>query len=70
MNAVWNYFFFRRRDLRASLLLNVPYAVIAITLAGSLALLGDGTIWVFAPYLVYLVYGAYYGYATWRLNED
>jgi tryptophan-rich sensory protein len=69
VNALWNYFFFRRRDLRASLLLNVPYLLIAIVLAGSLASRGDGTIWVFAPYLVYLAYAIYYGYETWRLNE-
>ena len=69
VNALWNYFFFRRRDLRASLLLNIPYVAIAIVLAGSLASRGDGSIWVFAPYLVYLAYAVYYGYATWRLND-
>ena len=54
VNAGWNYFFFRRRDLWASLLLNIPYAVIAATLATMLVQMGDGSIWVFAPYLVYL----------------
>ena len=44
--------------------------VIAVTLAINLIVLGDGSIWVFVPYLVYLVYALYFGYATWRLNED
>jgi translocator protein len=69
VNAVWNYFFFRRADLRASMILNIPYGLIAITLAIALVRVGDGIVWVFVPYLVYLVYGLYYGYATWRLND-
>jgi translocator protein len=69
VNALWNYFFFRRRDLRASLLLNIPYAVIVVALAMALVRLGDGSIWVFVPYLVYLIYAVYYQYATWRLNN-
>jgi tryptophan-rich sensory protein len=69
VNALWNYFFFRKRDLRASLILNIPYGLIAIGLSAALIRVGDGIIWVFVPYLVYLVYGLYYGYATWRLND-
>ena len=70
VNALWNYFFFRRRDLRASLLLNVPYVAIAIVLATALVSRKDGSIWIFVPYLVYLAYAIYYGYAVWTLNED
>jgi len=70
VNALWNYFFFRRRDLRGSLILNIPYVMIALTLAITLIGLGDGSIWVFVPYLMYLVFAVYYGYAVWRLNPD
>ena len=69
LNALWNLYFFRRRDLRGSFVVSVVYGVIALALTVVLARLGDGSVWVFAPYQIYLVYGAYYGYATWRLNR-
>jgi tryptophan-rich sensory protein len=70
INAVWNYFFFRRRDLRGSLLLNIPYAVTAIGLVLVLVRIDAGSAWVFAPYLIYLAYAIYYCYATWRMNAE
>ena len=69
LNALWNLYFFRRRDLRGSFVVSVVYGLIALALTVTLSRLGDGSVWVFAPYQIYLVYGAYYGYATWRLNS-
>jgi len=68
VNAIWNYYFFRRKDLWRSLLLNVPYVLIAFGLGFTLFRLNDGSGWIFVPYLVYLPYAVWYGYATWRLN--
>jgi tryptophan-rich sensory protein len=68
-NALWNLYFFRRRDLRGSFWVSVVYAVVAVGLTATLTRLGDGSLWVFMPYQIYLVYGTYYGYATWRLNS-
>ena len=48
MKAAWNYFFFRRRDFRASLLLNGPYLLVALGLALTLVRLGDGSVWQFS----------------------
>ena len=70
LNAVWNYLFFRRRDLRGSLLLNIPYAVAAIGLAVALARVDVTGAWVFSLYLLYLAYAIYSCYATWRMNAE
>ena len=67
-NAGWNHFFFRRRDLRASMLYNVAYAGVAVAFAVSLFRADAMAGWIFLPYLVYLVYGSWWGYALWRLN--
>lgn len=69
INALWNLYFFRRRDLRGGFVLSIIYVPVALALTVTLARLGDGSAWIFAPYLAYLVYGGYYGYATWRLNS-
>jgi tryptophan-rich sensory protein len=69
VNASWNYLFFRRRDLGRSFLLNVPYAAIALSLAVALVRIGDGSVWVFVPYLVYLGYAIWFGYMSWQLND-
>ena len=67
-NAGWNYFFFRRRDLRASMLYNVAYAGVAVALAVALFRADATAGWTFLPYLGYLVYGSWWGYALLRLN--
>jgi tryptophan-rich sensory protein len=68
-NAGWNYFFFRRRDLRASLVFNGLYAAVAVALAVALFRVDPASGWIFLPYLVYLVYGTWWGYSLWRLNR-
>ena len=68
-NALWNYAFFRRRDLRLTWRIAVGYALLAIILAGLLLASDRTAALMFAPYLTYLVYGTWWTYATWRLNS-
>lgn len=67
-NAGWNYFFFRRRDLEASMRYSIAYAGVALAFAVALFRVDAVAGWIFLPYLVYLVYGTWWGYALWRLN--
>jgi len=70
INALWNYFFFRTRNLRHAYLLGLPYGVIAISLFLLLLLRLDRTAaWFLLPYLLYLFYGNFWGYRIWKLNS-
>ena len=67
-NAFWSVLFFRWRDLRASFIAFVPYAVLV---AGLIILLARtypfGAI-LLSCYGVYLIYATRWGYHLWRLN--
>jgi tryptophan-rich sensory protein len=69
VNAYWNYLFFRRRSLRQSFLLGLPYTVIAIVLSGLLFRLDPSTAWLFLPYTLYLTYANTWTYRIWQLND-
>ncbi len=68
INAGWNWFFFRSRNLFYAFLIGLPYSVIAMVL---LAVLFDAdraaALWL-APYLIYLCYANVWGYSIWKLN--
>lgn len=69
INAAWNYFFFRSRNLLHCFLLSLPYSVIAVALFVLLAWKIDReAAWWILPYLPYLCYANVWGYRTWRLN--
>lgn len=70
INASWNYFFFRRRNLRQAFLVNIPYVLVASGLAIVLFRLDRVGGWLLVPYLIYLVYAVWLGYAMWRLHES
>ena len=71
INALWNYFFFRTRNLRYAYLLGLPYGVIAISLFLLLLLrLDRPAAWFLLPYLLYLFYGNFWGYRIWKLNSS
>jgi len=70
INALWNYFFFRTRNLFHAYLLGIPYSVIAISLFLLLLLRLDHiAAWCLLPYLLYLFYGNFWGYRIWKLNR-
>ena len=69
LNALWNAFFFRRRNLRGAFLLSFGYSAIAAALLVVL-LKRDviSALW-FVPYVVYLLYANAWGYQIWQLNR-
>lgn len=69
VNAIWNYVFFRARNLFLSFFAFIPYPLLAIALFVCLLQLEPIAAWVFLPYLVYLNYAAFICYKYWKLNE-
>jgi tryptophan-rich sensory protein len=70
INALWNYFFFRTRNLFHAYLLGLPYNAIAISLFLLLLLRLDRmAAWCLFPYILYLFYGNLWGYRIWKLNS-
>jgi benzodiazapine receptor len=67
-NALWNAAFFRRRDVRLSWWVAVTYAILALALAVALWRADRVALWVFVPYLLYLIYGTWWVYTVWQLN--
>jgi translocator protein len=70
INALWNYFFFRTRNLLHAYVLGLPYSAVAISLFLWLLLrLDKVAAWCLLPYLLYLFfYANLWGYRIWKLN--
>ena len=70
INALWNYFFFRTRNLFHAYLLGLLYSAIAVSLFLLLLLRLDRlAAWCLLPYLLYLFcYANLWGYRIWKLN--
>ncbi len=69
LNAVWNYFFFRRRNLRGSFRLAIVYTFAAIALFICLWQFDLIAAYALIPYFLYLVYAFYWGLGLLRLNS-
>jgi tryptophan-rich sensory protein len=69
-NASWSVLFFRWRDLRASFIAFIPYALLIAALAAVLASTYPVGAALFLCYGVYLVYGTWWGYRLWLLNTS
>jgi benzodiazapine receptor len=67
-NALWNYIFFRARTLLGAFLLGFPYTLVAIGLFVCLIQFDKVAAWAFVPYLIYLIYAAWWSYALLKLN--
>jgi tryptophan-rich sensory protein len=67
-NAFWSVLFFRSRDLRASFIVFVPYAVLVATLVILLARTYPLGAILLSFYCIYLIYATRWGYHLWRLN--
>jgi tryptophan-rich sensory protein len=65
-NALWNVLFFRWRDLRASFVAFIPYAVV-VAVAVLFRVYPFGAA-LFACYCMYLIYATWWVYNLWRLN--
>ena len=69
-NAFWSVLFFRWRDLRASVIAFIPYAVVVAALVASLTRSYPFGAVLFMCYCAYLVYAAWWGYRLWLLNTQ
>lgn len=70
LNALWNLFFFRRREFGQAFVLSLFYSGLSGVLLMLLILLDRATALVFSPYVVYLSYANTFGYWVWRLNQS
>jgi translocator protein len=71
VNALWNYFFFRTRNLLHAYVIGVCYTASALALFLLLLMRVDRTAaWYFLPYILYLVYANIWGYRIWTLNPS
>lgn len=68
-NVLWNYVFFRARNLRLSFAANVPYLGLAVGLSTCLAQIDQAAAWSLAPYLIYQGYALWWGYSLWKIND-
>jgi tryptophan-rich sensory protein len=67
-NAFWSVLFFRWRNLRASFIAFVPYALLVAALVILLASAYPLGAFLLSLYCVYLIYATRWGYHVWRLN--
>ena len=67
-NAFWGLVFFRCRNLRASFIAFVPYAVLVAALVIMLARTYSLGGILLSFYCIYLIYATRWGYHLWRLN--
>jgi tryptophan-rich sensory protein len=68
INALWNYFFFRTRNLFHAFVIGFPYALLALALFPILLSLDRVAAFCLLPYLFYLIYASALGYRLWKLN--
>ena len=69
-NAVWNYIFFRARNLFVSLVAFGPYIVITVSLVITLIRFDPISAGLVVVYSLYLVYATLWAYRLWGLNRD
>jgi len=68
INALWNYFFFRTRNLFQAFVIGFPYSLIAFVLFPLLLRLDRVAAFCLLPYLFYLIYASTLGYHLWKFN--
>lgn len=68
LNVVWNYLFFRRRDLVAAYRLQLPYGALLATLFGLLLLIDRIAAFILLVYIAYLPFAVAWMRALNRLN--
>ncbi|HET6360723.1 MAG TPA: TspO/MBR family protein [Gemmatimonadota bacterium] len=69
MNALWNYLFFRARNLFLSFLAFLPYGLVAIALFVLTLELDRIAALTLLPYILYLGYAIAWGYSLWKRNR-
>ena len=69
-NALTNYMIFRVRNLRLSFIAGALCPLFDVTLFICLIRLDKLAAWMLIPYLLYRVYGIWWGYSLWKFNEQ
>lgn len=69
LNALWNYVFFRAQNLLVSFIVASLFPLLDVILLILLVQLDELSAWALVPYLIYRVYGVWWGYGFWRANR-
>ena len=69
VNGLTNLIIFRAKNLRLSFIVGALFPILDITLLLCLIQLDKVAAWALAPYLLYRVYGVWWGYSVWQLNK-
>lgn len=69
LNALWNYVFFRAQNLFVSFVVASLAPLFDIILLLLLLKLDATAAWALVPYLIYRVYGVWWGYGFWKANR-
>ncbi len=68
-NALWNYLFFRARNLFVSFISGSLAPILDVTLFICLIQLDKTAAWALVPYLIYRLYAVWWGYGLWKMNR-
>lgn len=69
MNALWNYLFFRVRNLPLSFVACLPYALVAVALFVLMLELDRIAALSLLPYILYLGFAIAWGHELWKRNR-
>jgi tryptophan-rich sensory protein len=69
LNALTNYLIFRARNLRLSFIVGALFPVMDVALFLCVLQLDVIAACSLIPYLVYRIYGVWWGYSLWKANE-
>jgi tryptophan-rich sensory protein len=69
VNALWNWIFFRSKNLFLSFVVFFPYNLLAVALLIALTTMDGIAAGLLVPYAVYLVYANVWGYGVWKVNR-
>ena len=70
MNGLWNYLFFRARNLFLSFVAFLPYSLVAVALFVLTLELDRVAALTLSPYVLYLGYAIAWGYGLWKQNPE
>ena len=68
VNALWNYVFFRARNLYLGFVVGSIAPIVDVVLFICVVQLDRMAAWSLVPYLLYRVYAVWWGYGLWKLN--
>ena len=69
LNALWNYVFFRAQNMFVSFVVASLFPLLDLILLILLIKLDTVAAWALVPYLIYRVYGVWWGYGFWKENR-